>query len=84
MRYAARQAPRPADGRKMSPLLLADQLITLAEQAGDAGYRDAARRLVALACDLVEHAPLFRINAGPAGAARRRYRSHAPALPPGH
>ena len=33
----------------VSPLLLSHQLITLAEQADEAGYAETARRLVALA-----------------------------------
>lgn len=70
-----------------SPLLLADQLITLAEQAGQAGYQEAARRLVALACNMVEHAPLphnAMAAAHSASAARRRYRSPGPAPAAGH
>jgi len=42
----------------ISPLLLSDRLITMAEQAGQAGYRDAARRLLALACQMLNNPPL--------------------------
>ncbi len=82
-----RQMPPTATTPTISPLLLADQLITLAEQAGQAGYRDAARRLVALACRMVEHAPrpsLVMAAPRPATAARRRYRSPGPAPAPAH
>lgn len=42
----------------ISPLLLSDQLITLAEQAGQAGYQEAAHSLLALACRMLSHPPL--------------------------
>ena len=42
----------------MSPLLISDRLISLAKQAGDAGYLLTARRLVRLACSVLdENAP---------------------------
>jgi len=41
----------------ISPLLLSDRLITMAKQAGQAGYRDAAQRLLALACQMLNTPP---------------------------
>jgi hypothetical protein len=41
----------------ISPLLLSDRLITMAEQAGQAGYRDAALRLITLACQMLNTPP---------------------------
>jgi hypothetical protein len=49
---AARSAQRPS-----SPLMLADRLIALAEDADRAGLRAAAERLVTLAHDVLERAP---------------------------
>lgn len=60
MRPATVDQPSP----QISPLMLSDHLITLAKQAGHAGYRDAAHRLVTLACQLLEQAPLS-ITTGP-------------------
>lgn len=47
-----------SDDPPVSPLLLSDHLITLAEQAGAAGYPDAARKLVALACRMLAQPPV--------------------------
>lgn len=41
----------------VSPLVLSDQLITLAEQASHAGYASTARRLVALAHKVLDDPP---------------------------
>jgi len=41
----------------VSPLLLSDQLITLAEQADLAGYQQAARHLVDLAYKVLDERP---------------------------
>ncbi len=38
----------------MSPLVLSDRLLTLAEQADAAGYQAAARRLVGLAFSVLD------------------------------
>lgn len=46
------QLPKP-----VSPLLLSDQLITLAEQANQAGYQQAARHLVDLAYKVLDEKP---------------------------
>ena len=40
-----------------SPLMLSDHLITLAEKADRAGYTTTARRLVNLACTVLDEAP---------------------------
>lgn len=40
-----------------SPLLLSDRLIALAQAADDAGYSDAAERLVTLAFAVLDEAP---------------------------
>ena len=42
---------------QLSPLVLADQMITLAQQADRAGYRAAASRLVGLAYAVLEPRP---------------------------
>ena len=39
----------------ISPLVLSDRLLTLAQDADRAGQRDAARCLVALACGVFDH-----------------------------
>ena len=41
----------------VSPLVLSDRLITLAQDADRAGYIDAARRLVHLAYSVFDEAP---------------------------
>ena len=46
----------------ISPLLLSDRLITMAEQASQAGYRDAAQRLLALACQMLNMPPAPRVT----------------------
>lgn len=38
----------------LSPLLISDRLISLAKQAGEAGYLLTARRLVRLACSVLD------------------------------
>ena len=40
--------------RPASPLMLADRLLTLAQDAERAGYRDAAAHLVALVYDVLD------------------------------
>lgn len=49
----------PAISRSVpvSPLVLSDRLITLAEQASQAGYAITARRLVALAHKVLDDPP---------------------------
>jgi hypothetical protein len=42
----------------VSPLLLSDRLLTLAEQADQAGYCTAAKRLVSLALTVLDEKPL--------------------------
>jgi len=58
----------------ISPLLLSDRLITMAEQAGQAGYRDAAHRLLALACQVLNNPPLP--PRPPFGARRKNRPAH--------
>ena len=48
--------PKPPP-KPVSPLQLSDHLITLAEQADRAGYAAAARRLVDLACQVLDERP---------------------------
>ena len=45
-----------AHSRPVSPLVLADRLITLAQDADHAGYRDAASHLVSLMYSVLEGA----------------------------
>ena len=52
-----RPSPMPASPPPVSPLLLSHQLITLAEQADEAGYAATARRLVALAHKVLDEPP---------------------------
>jgi hypothetical protein len=43
------EAPAPyVEGPRFSPLVLADRLITLAQEADRAGYPDSASRLIGL------------------------------------
>lgn len=43
------EAPAPyAEGPRFSPLVLADRLITLAQEADRAGYHSSASRLIGL------------------------------------
>jgi hypothetical protein len=41
----------------VSPLLISDRLLTLAQQADDAGYSKAARRLLRLAINVLDEPP---------------------------
>lgn len=41
----------------VSPLILSDRLITLAEAADRAGYTETAEQLVTLACSVFDEAP---------------------------
>ena len=45
-----------AHARPVSPLILADRLITLAQDADRAGYRDAASHLVTLVYSVLDGA----------------------------
>jgi hypothetical protein len=42
---------------RVSPLVLSDRLITLAEAADRAGYTETAEQLVTLACSVFDEAP---------------------------
>lgn len=52
-----RPNPLPASPSPVSPLVLSHHLITLAEQANEAGYAATARRLVALAHKVLDEPP---------------------------
>jgi hypothetical protein len=52
----ATSAPRPCRA-DCSELVLSDRLITLAEDADRAGYRDTAEILLNLACSVFDEAP---------------------------
>ena len=54
----ARQAPEA----RLSPLMLSDRLLHLAREADGAGLRDAASRLVLLACDVLDAPPGTRLS----------------------
>jgi hypothetical protein len=41
----------------VSPLIISDRLLTLAQQADKSGYPDAARRLLRLAMAVLDEAP---------------------------
>ena len=43
--------------RPWSELVLSDRLLTLAEDADRAGYRDTAEHLLTLACSVFDEAP---------------------------
>jgi len=45
---------------RVSPLVLSDRLITLAEAADRAGYTETAEQLVTLACSVFDEAPRRR------------------------
>lgn len=46
--------PAAPPSQPLSPLLISDRLISLAKQAGEAGYLLTARRLVRLACSVLD------------------------------
>jgi hypothetical protein len=45
-------------GRRFSPLMLSDRLITLAEDADHAGHREVAAALIGLAYTVLDEQPL--------------------------
>jgi hypothetical protein len=47
----------PALPAGISPLMLSDQLLTLAQQADRAGFAGAAQQLLGLACAVLEEPP---------------------------
>jgi hypothetical protein len=49
--------PTRANPRQVSPLVLSDRLITLAQAADRAGYTGTAEQLVTLACAVFDEAP---------------------------
>jgi hypothetical protein len=51
-------APAPGRAAVISPLLLSDRLIALAEAADGAGYTTAAQQLVILAYAMLDEQPL--------------------------
>lgn len=50
-------APTTATIRQVSPLVLSDRLITLAQDADRAGFTGTAEQLVTLACAVFDEAP---------------------------
>jgi len=46
-----------AAASQVSPLVLSDRLITLAQAADRAGYTETAEHLVELACSVLDEAP---------------------------
>ncbi len=55
---------------QISPLVLADQMITLAQHADRAGYRVAASRLIGLAYAVLERRPPNAQAASPSSQSR--------------
>ena len=51
------QSTTPPDAHQVSPLVLSDRLITLAQDADRAGFTITAERLVTLACSVFDEAP---------------------------
>lgn len=49
---------------QVSPLILSDTLLTLAQRADRAGYRSAARRLLRLALSVLNERPVPRSRGG--------------------
>ncbi len=49
--------PTLATARQVSPLVLSDRLITLAQAADRAGFTGTAEQLVTLACAVFDEAP---------------------------
>ena len=49
------QVAHTAHARPVSPLMMADRLITLAQDADHAGYRDTASHLVSLVYTVLDH-----------------------------
>ena len=56
MSYSENTTPTPV----FSPLVLADRLITLAQDADRAGYKDSATRLIGLAYAVFDEQPRAR------------------------
>ena len=52
--------PATASVRQVSPLVLSDRLITLAQAADRAGFTGTAEQLVTLACAVFDEAPKQR------------------------
>lgn len=50
-------APAPFRRSAVSPLVLSDRLIALAQDADRAGYTGTAEQLVSLACTVFDEAP---------------------------
>lgn len=53
----SRPTPESVSAQPTSPLMLSDHLITLAQEADRAGYPTTARRLVNLACRVLDEIP---------------------------
>ncbi len=51
------QAATTAVRRSCSELVLSDRLLTLAQDADRAGYKDTAEHLLSLACSVFDEAP---------------------------
>ena len=51
------QSTTPPVAHQVSPLVLSDRLITLAQDADRAGFTITAERLVTLACSVFDEAP---------------------------
>ena len=52
--------PAPMPPAPVSPLILADRLITLAREADRAGFTDSANRLVGIALAVFDETPVQR------------------------
>lgn len=52
-----------AAASQVSPLVLSDRLITLAQAADRAGYTETAEHLVELACSVFDEAPPHPVSA---------------------
>jgi hypothetical protein len=58
-----------SDAKLVSPLVLCDRLLTLAQQADHAGYATAARRLLRLAMTVLDEPPMPELGLTPGGLA---------------
>jgi hypothetical protein len=62
--YLSRSVPSPANSAPISPLMLCDQLLRLAEEADKVGLRGAAESLLDLASEVLDEPATVRICTG--------------------
>ena len=64
MRQSSHTAPFASTTPRISPLMLSDHLLRLAEEADSAGFRGTAEYLLDLASDVLDEPASIRLCAG--------------------